>query len=189
MSSALAKRLSRALLECQGLQRTSRAEPVRILRALPPPQTTDEFDLEVRCQSNGLQRSGELLWLPRVCAVTGEGWVHSYIYDGRGGFRPGEGVCMPKNRWRLYSQGVNLHAVDVGDMSDEECPYCGATCRGWNGPIHCTQCNALVCFGRTTADRYFHCRASCGAEGQLKADERQEFGFVPTLQRGGHPGR
>lgn len=188
MSSSLAKRLSRALLECQGIQRQSHAEPARILRALPPPGSADEFDLDVPCGSSALQRSGELLWLPRICSVVDEGWVHSYISDGRGGFRPGEGICMPKNRWRLYRQSVNLHSVGVGDMSEEECPYCGATCRGWNGPVHCTDCNALVCFGRTTADDFFHCRASCGAAGQLKTVARQEFGFVPMLQRGAHPG-
>jgi hypothetical protein len=187
--SALAKRLTRALLECQGIRQPLPAEPARILRALPPPQTADEFDLDVPCESRALQRPGELWWAPRICSVTDGGWVHSYISDGRGGFRPGEGVCMPKNRWRLYKQSVNLYAVDFGDMSDEECPYCGATCRGWNGPVHCTDCNALVCFGRTTADGYFHCRDSCGASGQLKAVARQQFGFVPTLHRGGHPGR
>lgn len=190
MSSALAKRLSRALVEIQGNRMTQPNEAPLNLKALPPPASRPELGLDKPGGSKSLLLpSGEVFWLPRLCSLLEKGWVHSYISDGNGKFRPGESIRMPEQRWQQFKQNVALQAVDVGDMSDEECVWCGATCRGWNGPVFCTQCHTLVCFGRTTIDNYFHCRPSCGNEGQLEGRRRDEFGFVPSLYRGSYPAR
>jgi hypothetical protein len=190
VSSALANRLSRALIEIESKRLTESIEVPRSLNARDAPAASrQEFALDSPGGSKALLPSGEVLWLPRLCAVTREGWVHSYISDGRGRFSPGESIRMPEMRWQQFKRNAVLNVVDVGDMSHEECPWCGATCRGWNGPVLCTACRALVCFGRTTANDCFHCHPGCGKEGQLVPTERKEFGFVPALHGGGHSAR
>jgi hypothetical protein len=190
VSSALAKRLSRALVEIQGNRMTQPNEVPRNLKTLRlPPPSRQELGLDSPGGSNTILPPGEVLWLPRLCALTEEGWVQTYISDGRGVFKPGGSIRMPEQRWRQFRQSATLQAVSVGDMSQEECAWCGATCRGWNGPVFCTQCHALLCFGRTTITNYFYCRPSCGNEGQLQGRRRDEFGFMPALQCGGHPSR
>ena len=190
MSSALAKRLSRALVEIQSKRLTQPIEVPGNLKALhAQAPARQEFGPDLPGGSKALLPSGEALWLPRLCAVTGEGWVHSYISDGRGTFSSGESIRMPEMRWLQFKRNAVLNVVDVGDMSHEECAWCGATCRGWDGPVLCTTCHALVCFGRTTANDYFHCHPGCGTEGRLVDRERKQFGFVPVLNRGGHPAR
>ena len=190
MSSALAKRLSRTLVEIQSNRMTLPNEAPRNWKALPPPAPErQQLILDSPGGSKTLLPPGEVLWLPRLCALLEKGWVHSYITDGCGRFSPGESIRMPEERWRHFRQNQTLRAVDIGDTSQEECAWCGATCRGWNGPVFCTQCHTLVCFGRTTIDDYFHCRPSCGKEGQLHGIRREEFGFVPALHCGRHPSR
>lgn len=187
MPSDRALRLSAALTALSGPARTLPGEALGSRKALPAPRRGSEFDFSLPGRSRGLLPAGEVVWLARLCAIADEGWVHSYIADGQGGFRLGEGIRMPEIRWRQFKQNAVLSLVDVGDMSQEECPYCGATCRGWDGPVLCKMCKALVCFGRTTADGYFHCRPSCGGAGQLAGVYRQAIGFVPMLHRGGNP--
>jgi hypothetical protein len=129
---------------------------------------------------------GVPIWLPRRCAVHGEGWVASYIQDSRGGLTFGETFKMTRSLWDQHKNNAMPRLVHVPDLSRETCPWCGATHRHWNGPVNCACCGAKVCFGRTTADDYFHCY--CGAHGQLKPVNSQEFGFTPSLYKPGRAG-
>lgn len=132
--------------------------------------------------------TSEVIWLPRVCALTEEGWIASYIREAHAGFTLVETIRMTASLWRQYEGNAAARIVDVGDRSRETCPRCGATYRGWSGPVSCTRCRAKVCFGRTTADDYFRCRPSCGGEGKLKPTDAQEIGFSPSLPRRGNAG-
>lgn len=131
---------------------------------------------------------GEVIWLPRVCALHDEGWIASYIRGANGLFTPVETIRMTGSLWRQHQGSAATRIVDVGDRSQEECPWCGATYRGWAGPVSCSRCRAKVCLGRTTADDYFRCRPSCGGEGKLRPTEAQEIGFTPALFRRGNAG-
>jgi hypothetical protein len=158
--------------------------PLRDEMSLPP-ATLQRGYIERSDRSDLVIAPGAVIWLPRVCSVEGEGWVYSYIGEADGRFSPGEGIRMPKTRWQLFKRNALLNVVDVGDRSHEECPWCGASCRGWAGPVLCSKCHARVCFGRTTADDYFRCHPNCGSEGQLTRTLAKEFGFTPSLHRGG----
>lgn len=130
----------------------------------------------------GKFRPGEVIWLPRLCALYGEGWVASYIAgaDGRLSFM--EAIRMPERLWRQHEGDTLKREVEVDDQSKEECPWCGATYRHWSSPVHCSGCGNRVCFGRTTADDYFRCY--CGSEGKLRERRSPQFGFTPALRHG-----
>ena len=158
--------------------------PVREGMSLPPAMLKRGY-IERAQRSDLVVAPGAVIWLPRVCAIAAEGWVHSYISEAYGRFSPGEAIRMPNTRWQLFKRNAVLNVVDVGDRSHEECAWCGASCRGWAGPVLCSKCHARVCFGRTTADDYFRCHPDCRGEGQLTRTLAKEFGFAPTLHCGG----
>ena len=163
--------------------RKSRAIEIR----REPPPVNDAYRIS-RTQPTSVEPAGrgEPTWLPRLCAVHGKGWVASYIRDSRGGLTFGEPLPMPERLWDLHKNAATPRIVHIPDLSREYCPWCGATYRHWNGPVNCSGCGAKVCFGRTTADDYFHCY--CGAHGQLQRVNAQEFGFTPSLYKPGRAG-
>ena len=130
---------------------------------------------------------GEVIWLPRLCALHGKGWVASYIGGADGQLAFMETIRMPERLWRQNEGNTAGRAVEIGDRSKEECPWCGATYRHWGGPVKCNGCGARACFGRTTDDDYFRCY--CGKEGKLRPTHSPEFGFAPTLRHGGQAGQ
>jgi hypothetical protein len=127
---------------------------------------------------------GELIWLPRLCAVTGEFWYASYIRNADRRFHFGETARLPRHSAKNLSPDA-ARLSEFINCSRECCPCCGATYRGWSGPVYC-HCGSKVCFGRTTEDDYFRC--CCGVEGQLHPVPFHEVGFTPTLHRRGQPG-
>jgi hypothetical protein len=170
--------------------RAETTTPARAQRSLPPatPQRAD-VDFDRAAMPPMVAAAGELIWLPRVCAVTGEGWIAPYIRDARGRFEPGVTFRMPEMLWRQYKANAAARVVDVGNCGNEECAWCAATYRGWAGPVTCSVCHAKLCLGRTTADGYFRCRPGCRGEGQLVPVQGEQIGFAPSLFRGGHAGR
>jgi hypothetical protein len=157
------------------------------IRREPPPVSDNHRILRVRPTSVQPVVRGEPVWLPRLCAVHGKGWFASYIRNISGDYTFGETIRMTEHLWQQHKNNAEARIVHVFDLSREECPWCGATHRHWNGPVLCSGCGAKVCFGRTTADDYFHC--FCGSHGQLRHINFQEFGFTPSLRPPDNAGR
>jgi hypothetical protein len=123
--------------------------------------------------------SGEVIDLPRVCAVHEQPYVARYVRDANGHFRFAQTIRITELLWEQYEAGANcLSRLPPGALHDEPCPWCGA--RGY-GAILCQSCNAEVCYGRTDARKNFHCRASCGADGQLMNARRELMGLKPSM--------
>jgi hypothetical protein len=133
--------------------------------------------------------AGELVELLRVCAIEDRFWIARYVKTVDGRLSLGETVRITESLWRgRYKESESGRIIELGSRSDEECAWCGATCRGWNGPITCSTCHAKVCFGRTTADNYFHCRRSCTGHGQLRSTQTSEIAISPSARRPGNAG-
>ncbi len=129
-------------------------------------------------------RAGDVVDLPRICAVHDKPYVARYIAGRDGRFHHAQTFRVTQDLWEGQYQGnENVRPFPSGDLGDEGCPWCGAHSMGWTGPVNCTRCGAKVCFGRT-AKNYFRCRPSCNEEGYLKACNVRQSGVVPVQRTG-----
>jgi len=128
--------------------------------------------------------SGEVVDLPRMCAVHDKPYVARYVMSAGGRFHYAQTIKVTQDLWSEQYQGnENARSVPSTQLGDEGCPWCGAHSVGWIGPVICSKCGAKVCFGRT-ARNYFRCRPSCNKEGYLRPVDGRENGLVPVQRTG-----
>jgi hypothetical protein len=116
--------------------------------------------------------------LPRVCAVHDRFYVARYFRDPDGSIRFGQTFRVTELLGDQYQSGSARMAIPGDACKDETCPWCGA--RGF-GAVRCKRCSAEVCYGRTDAKQYFHCRTSCGSEGRMVQETREVKGIQPYI--------
>ncbi len=130
-------------------------------------------------------KPGEIVDLPRVCAVHDRPYAARYIRGDDGLLRRGPMIELTETLWmRQYAgNGAQRLILSPGGivLSDETCPWCGAS--GFSA-IRCGKCGFEICYGRTTG-RFFRCRLSCGKQGAIRWDVRASEGVTPDGTRGG----
>lgn len=122
-------------------------------------------------------RGGEVVDLPRVCAVHDRPYAARYIAGTDGRFRYAQTIRVTEALYLgQYADGINqTRLVNGGDLGDETCPWCGAS--GF-GSVRCGTCGKEICYGKTTG-RYFRCRDSCGGQGTMVSEFRTHEGVTP----------
>lgn len=125
--------------------------------------------------------------LPRWCAVfEGEKWLGRYILRN-GAYEFNAGIELTKRQQARY-QAENAVPLPVGFQLDaEQCACCGVWTPDYAvGAVYCSRCNPIpVCFGRTSRDRYFMCRDSCGEKGPLSPRTGHDrVAFMPGRSAG-----
>jgi hypothetical protein len=125
--------------------------------------------------------------LPRWCAVyDGEKWLARYIL--RNGEHEFNAAIELTKRQQVRYPAESLVALPAGfELDSEQCPCCSVWTPDYAvGAVYCNRCYPIpVCFGRTSRDRYFMCRDSCGEKGPLSprsADDR--VAFIPGRSAG-----
>jgi len=134
-------------------------------------------------------RGGEVVDLPRICAVHDRPYAARYVAGTDGRFRHAQTIGVTEALYLgQYADGLNpTRFLNSGDLGDETCPWCGAS--GF-GSVRCGTCNREICFGKTVG-RYFRCRDSCGGQGTMVSEFRAHEGVTPGSTRGGYavPGK
>ena len=126
---------------------------------------------------------GEVIDLPRICAVHDRPYVARYIAGKDGRFHYAQTIRVTEALYQgQYAEGVHQTLTSGAvDSTDETCPWCGG--HGF-ASILCKKCGEEICYGRTVG-RYFRCRSSCGSEGKMIYENRAHGGITPSLgQRG-----
>jgi hypothetical protein len=132
-----------------------------------------------------------VLELPRWCSIH-DGELSLARYLRRNGvYVYDENIEMTPAQKRRYS------ADNAVPVPADFCPAreCCACCGKWTpayavGAISCSRCNPIaVCFGNTSPDRYFECRASCGQRGFLTNNGFDRVALVPGSMRGNFSAR
>lgn len=120
---------------------------------------------------------GEVLDLPRVCAIHDKPWSARYIRGRNGHFHYAQTVRVTEALYlSQYAECGNARQdLPVNDLGDETCPWCGAS--GF-GAVRCGGCKRDVCYGRTVSG-YFRCRPSCGHEGKIVRSNYRVAGISP----------
>jgi hypothetical protein len=154
-----------------------RFQQARRLIETPPPVTS------LKCNP------GEVVDLLRFCALHDRPYVARYIQGGEGSYRFSQAIQVTRRSHRdQYERNAQSLLVNSRDLTgDEVCAWCRARGEelGFSKSIWCGNCHCQICFGRTTADGYFHCRTSCGSEGQLgRPTDRPQQGFRPEIRDG-----
>jgi hypothetical protein len=152
-------------------------------------------DVETRRGQSALSpaptpKGGEVVDLPRVCAVHDRPYAARYVAGTDGRFRHAQTIKVTEALYLgQYADGINqTRLVNSGDLGDETCPWCGAS--GF-GSVRCGTCNREICYGKTVG-RHFRCRDSCGGQGTMVSEYRTHEGVRPNSpRRGGYaaPGR
>jgi hypothetical protein len=123
---------------------------------------------------------GEVIDVPRICAVHDKPFVARYIADGCGGFHYSQSIRLKESLRDQYATHEEHSVVISSDACEEEdCAWCGA--KG-DGAVHCGRCHANICYGRTDAKDYFRCRPSCGSQGPLQERRWAMRGAAPFIQ-------
>lgn len=143
-------------------------EALALLKPAPPART---------------QAAGEIVDLPRLCGVhEGRAYAARYVRGSDGRFHHAQTIKVTEALFLgQYADSAQKAVVPGEDITDETCPWCGAS--GF-GSIHCGTCGHEVCYGRT-AGRFFRCRLSCGGKGNMTTDNRAHVGVAPHETRGG----
>lgn len=122
--------------------------------------------------------------LPRICALHNRFYVARYIREGNGKWKHAQTIRVTEILYHLQYQGNGSGACVEGSLSDETCPWCGAS--GF-GAVLCSKCHSEICYGLTTLG-YFRCRRGCPGKGWIKRLPRIERGAVPRLNDQGTGG-
>jgi hypothetical protein len=101
----------------------------------------------------------------------------SYVYAGSVDVTPGQ-------KERYAAQSLVALPADF-PVARERCAVCGKWTPDYAvGAVSCRRCAPVgVCFGRTSPDRYFECRASCPEHGYLTATGFDRVALVPGAKR------
>ena len=121
-----------------------------------------------------------IIELPRWCAVYDERWLAAYEPGPNGKYTYVTSREFPTHQQHRYAQ-ENIITLPPGFRANAE--KCGC-CQTWTrsgsvGAVHCGNCSARVCYGRTSPGGLFRCRKSCGEIGQLEGHSQDETGLVP----------
>jgi len=127
--------------------------------------------------------SGEVVDLPRVCAVHDKPYAARYVTGADGRFRYAQTIKVTEALYlEQYADSRNeTRLVNSADLAEECCPWCGG--HGF-GSVRCGTCAREICYGKTTG-RYFRCRDSCGGQGTMVTEFRTNEGVRPGSPRGG----
>ncbi len=136
-------------------------------------------------ERKGVLASATVIDLPRVCAVHDQPYIARYVAQGNEPYRFAQCIRFTESlgdQYRDSARNLQIYGIEFGE---EGCAWCGAN--GF-GAIRCSSCGAEVCYGKTTARRYFNCRASCQAHGTLVDNDRPIYGVRPQLRPPGQRG-
>jgi hypothetical protein len=132
-------------------------------------------------------RSGEVVDLLRVCAVHDRPYIARYIKAPDGRYHYSQTIQVTnrshREQYKATSTGILVASTDL--VGEESCAWCRARGDevGGSKSVLCHGCHVEICFGRTTADGYFHCRPNCGSHGQLgRPIHRPQQGFRPEVR-------
>jgi hypothetical protein len=148
-------------------------------------------EVEARFQDHLVKhfRVGEVVDLLRVCAVYDRPYIARYIKGMDGCYHYSQTIQITKRSHREQykdpSKGILVRSSDLA--GEESCAWCRARGEevGGSKSVLCAGCHMEICFGRTTADGYFHCRPSCPCHGQLgQPSHRPQQGFRPEIKEG-----
>jgi hypothetical protein len=112
----------------------------------------------------GHPASGEIIELPRVCAMFDKPYIARYVRGADGLFRLLETAKFENSTGKrsVPKKRVNLSSSQkASDGPEERCSWCGVS----GAPVNCGQCEMWVCSGQLRKQNgrdYFRCRASCG---------------------------
>lgn len=136
-----------------------------------------------RAEVFGYGKPGEVLDLPRVCALHDKPYSARYIRGRNGHFHYAQTVRVTEALYlSQYAECGNTRQELPGDdLCDETCPWCGAS--GF-GAVRCGRCKTDICYGRTVSG-YFRCRSSCGHEGKIVRSNHRLTGLRPFSGAGG----
>jgi hypothetical protein len=124
---------------------------------------------------------GEVVDLPRICAVHDKPYAARYITGADGRFHYSQTIRVTEGLYldQYADSETRLYNVDT---ADECCPWCGG--HGF-GSVHCGTCDREICYGKTNG-RYFRCRDSCGGQGTMNIHDRPQAGITPSSRRGSY---
>jgi hypothetical protein len=117
--------------------------------------------------------AGQIVDVPRICAVHDKAYLASYVRGVNGLFQFSKTIkpnSLPVGAGNSGA-GPEPETVKIDpDGPEEICAWCGAGPGVVSGKryetILCNHCEAYICTGRTK-DNFFRCRKSCGASGQI----------------------
>jgi len=124
-----------------------------------------------------LRRGGEIVDLPRICAVHDKPYAARYVSGADGRFHYAQTIKVTE---ALYLEQYADNRGQVWTLQDRElgeefCPWCGGHGRG---SVCCGTCGKEICYGKSVG-RYFRCRDSCGGEGTMVPQGRTHTGVKP----------
>lgn len=129
------------------------------------------------------EAGGQVVDLPRICAVHDKLYAARYIRGADGRFRHAQSIKVTDALYLgQYADNPHRTLVPAGDLADETCPWCGAS--GFSS-VRCGSCGKEICYGKTTG-RFFRCRASCPGQGNMVSKDRGHEGVTPSSRRGGY---
>jgi hypothetical protein len=132
-------------------------------------------------------KGGDIVDLPRVCAVHDKPYAARYIAGADGRFHYSQTIRITESLYlEQYVDCSCQQHVQGNELAEEFCPWCGG--HGYVAVL-CSRCRAEICYGKTVG-RYFRCRESCGNEGTMRSEPRMHTGVTPGLpSRGGYTAR
>jgi hypothetical protein len=122
----------------------------------------------------------EWIQLPRYCVQYDELWLAQYGWRNSE-FQYLSSVEFPKHLQSRYS-AANMFTIPSGFRAQrEQCAICLTWTPSWaTGAVWCEDgCGWRVCYGRTSQDRFFVCRDSCGNRGPLIPAPADKTCLVP----------
>lgn len=131
------------------------------------------------------RRGGEVVDLPRICALHDKPYAARYIAGDDGRFRYAQTIKVTDALYlEQYADRVGeVRLLQGSELAEEFCPWCGGHGRG---SVCCGTCGKEICYGKSVG-RYFRCRDSCGGQGTMVPQARMHAGVTPgTPPRGGY---
>jgi hypothetical protein len=157
--------------------------------ALAKLRQTEQVERRARQTPPALSpRAGEVVDLPRMCAVHDKPYTARYVAGGDGCFHYAQTIRVTEALFlEQYADSVGQTRLLQGnELAEEFCPWCGA--HGC-GSVRCGSCGKEVCYGKTVG-RYFRCRDSCGGQGTMVPEARTHQGVTPgSPHKGGYSAR
>lgn len=126
---------------------------------------------------------GEVVDLPRICAVHDKPYAARYITGADGRFHYSQTIRVTEALFlEQYADSPSHAGLHSSELAEEYCPWCGG--HGF-GSVRCGTCGKEICYGKTTG-RYFRCRDSCPGQGTIVTLSRMNEGLTPSSRRGGY---
>lgn len=139
--------------------------------------------LPARTNGNGstaIMRAGDVVDLPRICAVHDRPYAARYVIGADGRYRHAQTIKVTEALFLgQYAGNPHKAVVPCEATADETCPWCGAS--GF-GSIRCGVCHCEICYGRT-AGLFFRCRPSCPGQGNMVWISEPHEGVKPSETR------